>query len=253
MEPLFTRKETIGACELYLGDALAICNAVIPIDTCDALISDPPYGLELGVTNDKRGGRHGLAKESYVSYEDTQDNFRARIVPIIRTALILTWRGAVFCNHNLHELPKPDAIGGVYLPSAQGRHCWGFNSLSPIAYYGTAPDLNKGSRPSAIWSTESAEANGHPCPKPIGWMMWLVAHASADGETVIDPFMGSGTTGVACVRLGRRFIGIEIEPSYFDIACTRIEDAVSRPDLFVQQPAPKPEQLSLLDQAQQPH
>ncbi len=241
------RKEVIGACELYLGDALPICSATIPIDHAAALITDPPYGLALGVANDKRGGRHGLAREGYASYADTQDNFRETVVPIIRAALILTWRGAVFCNHNLHELPKPDAIGGVYLPSAQGRHCWGFNSFSPIAYYGTAPGLNNGSRPSAIWSAETVEANGHPCPKPIGWMMWLVSHASLLGEVVIDPFMGSGTTGVACARQGRRFIGIEIDPTYFDIACKRIETAYKQPDLFIEPIALRSVQLDLME------
>jgi DNA modification methylase len=65
-------------------------------------------------------------------------------------------------------------------------------------------------------------------------MLWAVYRASRDGETVLDPFMGSGTTGVACARLGRRFVGIEIEPKYFDIACRSIEEAQRQPDLFVQ-------------------
>lgn len=73
------RKETIGACELYLGDA----TKVLPL-AADVLVTDPPYGLELGVANDKRGGRHGLAKETYASYEDTLDNFRNTVVPAIQ-------------------------------------------------------------------------------------------------------------------------------------------------------------------------
>lgn len=241
------RKEIIGPCELYLGDAQPICDDVIPLDAADAVICDPPYGVGLGRSTDKRKGEHGLGKDGYGSYDDTLENFRTVVVPIIRSSLIMTWRGAVFCNHNLHELPKPDAIGGVYLPAAQGRHCWGFNSFSPIAYYGTAPNLQNGSRPSAISAVQPAEPNGHPCPKPIGWMMWLVSHASVAGETVLDPFMGSGTTGVACVRQGRQFIGIEIDPVYFDIACRRIEKALAQPDLFIAQPAPKARQLQLLE------
>jgi site-specific DNA-methyltransferase (adenine-specific) len=238
------RKEVIGACELYLAD----CREVLPtLDKIDAAVMDPPYGLDLGVASDKRGGRHGLAKASYESYEDNEDNFEAIVLPGVRTALALARRGAVFCNHRLHQLPAPDAIGGVYLPSAQGRHCWGFNSLSPVAYYGTAPGLQKGSRPSAIWSTDTAQKNGHPCPKPVSWMLWLVSHASLRGETVLDPFMGSGTTGVACVRLGRRFVGIEIDPKYFDISCTRIEEATKQPDLFISEPAPRAEQLGFAE------
>ena len=85
----------------------------------------------------------------------------------------------------------------------------------------------------------------HPCPKPLAWMLWLVTRGSLPGHLVIDPFMGSGTTGVACVKLGRRFIGIEIYPHYFDIACRRIEDAYRQPDMFVERP-PAPVQEKFL-------
>jgi site-specific DNA-methyltransferase (adenine-specific)/modification methylase len=236
---------TIGnTVTLYLGD----CREILPIiGRVDVLVTDPPYGLELGSSTDKRGGRHTLAKDGYASYDDTLENFKTIIVPAITTSLDLASRGAVFSNHNLHELPKPAAIGGVYLPAAQGRHCWGFNSFSPVAFYGVAPGLNNGSRPSAIASTAAAEENGHPCPKPIGWMRWLVGHASADGEIVLDPFMGSGTTGVACVSLGRRFVGIEIDPHYFDIACRRIDDAAKQRDLFIETPRAKPVQESFVE------
>ena len=76
-------------------------------------------------------------------------------------------------------------------------------------------------------------------------MKWLVAHASQEGDTVCDPFCGSGTTAVACASLSRRFIGIEIEPRYFDTACRRIEQAYRQPRLFFD-PAPRPEQMGLL-------
>lgn len=229
------RVEHIGNAQLFLGD----CREILPtLGPVDAMVTDPPYGLDLGLRNDKRGGRHGLAKQGYASYDDTPENFLTIIVPSIAKALSLAKRGAVFCNHNLHELPKPDAIGGVFLPAAQGRHGWGFNSFSPVAYYGTAPRLNFGSRPSAISSVEAAEDNGHPCPKPLGWMRWLVGHASSLGETVLDPFAGSGTTGVAAVQLGRHFVGIEIDEEYFDIACKRIEEASRQRDMFVEPPAP---------------
>jgi DNA modification methylase len=79
-------------------------------------------------------------------------------------------------------------------------------------------------------------------------MEWLVNRGSLLGETVLDPFMGSGTTGVACAKLGRRFIGIEIEERYFEIACRRIEDAQRQPDMFVA-PTPKAEQLGMFGDA----
>jgi len=223
----------IGAATLYNAD----CREVLPLlGKVDAVVTDPPYGLDLGVNKDMRRNGHGLGKEAYASYDDSLDNFRGVVSPAIAAALRIAKRGAVFCNHNLHELPKPDAIGGVYLPAAQGRHCWGFNSLAPIALYGKAPGLNKGSRPTVIQSSELPEPCDHPCPKPLGWMRWIVGHASLEYELVLDPFMGSGTTGVACARLGRRFIGIEIEPKYFDIACNRIEQAQRQSDLFIKQP-----------------
>ncbi len=77
-----------------------------------------------------------------------------------------------------------------------------------------------------------ADKNDHPCPKPLSWMEWLCDRASLPGDTIADPFMGSGTTGVACANLERKFIGIEIEPKYFDIACERIEAAYAQGRLF---------------------
>ena len=78
-------------------------------------------------------------------------------------------------------------------------------------------------------------------------MKWCLEFVP-DARTILDPFMGSGTTGVACVKLGRSFIGIEREPKYFDIACRRIEAAYKQPDLFVSaSPSPKPVQLNLMD------
>jgi len=86
----------------------------------------------------------------------------------------------------------------------------------------------------------------HPSQKPIEVMEWCIRQLPEDAQVVGDWFCGSGTTGVAAVKLGRKFIGIEIEPKYFDIACRRIEDALRRPDLFIPAPQPKPKQESLI-------
>ena len=85
----------------------------------------------------------------------------------------------------------------------------------------------------------------HPTQKPIEVMAWCIQQLPASLHTILDPFMGSGTTGVACARLGRRFIGVEIEPRYFDIACRRIEEAQRQGDMFRPQPAAKPEQYAM--------
>ena len=85
----------------------------------------------------------------------------------------------------------------------------------------------------------------HPTQKPLELMEWCILQLPSDAETIIDPFMGSGTTGVACANLDRKFIGIELEPKYFDIACRRIEAAYKQPRLF-QDPQPNPVQEAML-------
>ena len=241
-----SRVEQIGDATLYLGDAREVVGAIGP---ADALISAPPYGVGLGThagAAEKRAG--WLVKGSYASFDDTEANLISVVVPVIRHALGLTSRGAVFCaDRNICHFPRPTSIGGVYLPAACGRNAWGFASLAHCLFYGSAPDVHLGAKQTVIRSTATSEPSDHPCPKPDAWMRWLVSLASRPDEIVLDPFMGSGTTGVAALKLGRKFIGIEIEPRYFDIACKRIAEAWSQPRLF-DEPAPKPEQLSLISE-----
>lgn len=92
--------------------------------------------------------------------------------------------------------------------------------------------------------TWESAGRDHPHQKPT-WLVEYFITRLPDADTILDPFMGSGTTGVACVNLGRKFIGIEIEPKYFDIACRRIEEAYRQPRLFAE-PTPKPKQEALL-------
>jgi DNA modification methylase len=88
------------------------------------------------------------------------------------------------------------------------------------------------------------EKAGHPTQKPIQLMQWCLGFIPG-AKTVLDPFMGSGTTGVACVNLGRAFIGVELDPDYFDIACRRIAEAYKQPRLF-EEPRPKPVQAVMI-------
>ena len=87
--------------------------------------------------------------------------------------------------------------------------------------------------------------NGHPCSRALIHQEWLVDWWSLKGETILDPFMGSGTTGVAAIKLGRRFTGIEIHEPYFDIACRRIQAALDAPDLFIERPTPAKQEAML--------
>jgi len=222
-------KVVIGNAELWHGD----CREVLPmLPPCDVTVTDPPYGIGLGATTGS-GGAHGLKLEAYDSYVDSYENYIATVVPALKLCIQLTGRAAVFVGPHIHELPKFDALGGVYCSAATGRHKWGFKNFLPVLLYGAYPDLQNGAKhPTVLASNETAEDNGHPVPKPVGWMRWVIALTSRQGESVLDPFMGSGTTGVACNDLGRRFIGIEIERRYFDIACERISRAQAQKRLF---------------------
>ena len=190
-----------------------------------SLITDPPYGIDIGDA-DQRGGEHGLAKGAYASYLDSYDNYMRVVVPSIETALKLCKRGAVFSGPHFHELPKPSALGGVHCPAGSGRSSWGYKTFLPVLLYGQDPDLNKGAKATSITSTEAAPSNGHPCPKPDGWMRWIVGLASAAGDLILDPFAGSGSTLVAAKNLGRRAVGIEIEERYCEIAARRLSQEV---------------------------
>jgi DNA modification methylase len=129
--------------------------------------------------------------------------------------------------------PRPRAVGGFYQPAAVGMSPWGFAGFNPVLFYGKDPRDGKGQSNIMTTLTQRASSDQHPCAKPIKAMEWMVEKASLEGNTILDPFMGSGTTGVACAKMGRRFIGIEIEPRYFDLACKRIAEAYDQPDMFV--------------------
>ena len=220
-----TRVETIGRAVLHLGD----CRDILPtLPKVDAVVTDPPYGVRLG------NKPSALGKTAYASFEDTPDNVASVCVPIIVSCVERFGRVVLTPGvKNLFLYPRPNHIGSFYYPSGAGCNSWGFSCWQPILYYGKDPYGGKGSRPDSKESCEAAEQNGHPCPKPIGQMKWLVGRATLPGETVFDPFMGSGTTGVACVQMDRNFVGCELEPAYFDIACKRIEDAQRQGDFFV--------------------
>lgn len=204
---------------IYHGD----CRDILPDLMADALVTDPPYGIELGT-----GSLTGLNKQHYLTYEDSYENFVTLIVPRLTLALTKVKRGAIFTGPHIHEQQKPDAIGGIYNPAANGRHKWGFKSFLPVLFYGTAASLEygRGSMHTALYSTEVAEKNGHPVNKPIKWMTWLINLSSIEKETVLDPFMGSGTTLRAAKDLGRHAIGIEIEEKYCEIAVKRLAQEV---------------------------
>tara|TARA_R100001086_G_scaffold223450_1_gene141167 strand:- start:285 stop:1013 length:729 start_codon:yes stop_codon:yes gene_type:complete len=225
--------EIIGDATLYLGD----CKDILPsLEPVDAVVTDPPYGVNFGGKNTKFTKRRN---QGYRSGDDHHDALKA--FDLWKTKRIVLTPGI----RNFSEYPKPDDMGVIYYPGGAGLGRWGFTCSQPIFYYGKCPYLENGlgHRPNSFTSNERSEKNGHPCPKPILTMEWLVNKATLTGETILDPFMGSGTTGVAALNLGRKFIGVEKEAEYFEIACKRISDAERQADFFIQ--GHKQEQLKM--------
>ncbi len=231
------RKEQIGDCTLYLGD----CREVLPtLQAVDAVVTDPPYGIALDTDGTRFSGgasasvaRRGSGKDYGVPIKGDAEAFDPSFLTEIGGEQII-WGWHCFPD----RLPKGacliwikrlDAAFGSFLSDAEtawfsrGHGVYCFRDLSTYA---------------------EAATRQHPTQKPVPLMQWCIEKTKG---VVLDPFMGSGTTGVACAKLGRKFIGIEIEPHYFDIACKRIEKAYAQPDFFVEAPQPKAEQMSLLE------
>ena len=250
------RQERIGDCWLINAD----CKEVLPLlPKVDAVVTDPPYGIGLiRKTSDYRDSKwfdNGSSLQASKTYNDDPSEIRNLITDAVPKALEKASRALIFSGQAmLWSYPEPASIGSVFTPNGAGRTAWGFQCTHPILFYGKDPYLQDGlgGRPNSFRDEQpNSEKIDHPCPKPISWMRWAIVRASRIGETILDPFMGSGTTGVACVKLGRKFIGIEIDPGYFDIACKRIREAYAQPDMFVEQSKTEPpRQLDLMDAAE---
>jgi site-specific DNA-methyltransferase (adenine-specific) len=232
----------------YYQDAHSViynadCREVLPtLAPVDLVLTDPPYGIDLG-NNRSSGNGHGIKHVRYESYDDTLDNLRAVVVPVITSLMQSTDRVLCFCaTQHVGEFPKPTCIGGIYFPAACGCNPWGFGSLAALLMYGQAPDLVNGAKATVFRSTQPSDKNGHPCPKPLYAIQYFVTLGSRVGETIIDPFMGSGTTLVAAKNLGRKAIGIELEEKYCEIAVNRLRQEV----LPFDAPTPKPQQSKML-------
>ena len=208
----------------------------------DAVVTDPPYGVMLGDT--KNGQALAKRQQPYTKFKDTPEYVKDVCVKAINQCIVKFERVVITPGLRCaFDYPKPDDIGAWFIPAACSRTKWGFATSQPILYYGKSPRAGKGDSPTGVSMTIVAGNINHPCPKPEKFMQWMVNKATLKGETVLDPFMGSGTTGIACVNTKRQFVGIELEEKYFDIACERIRKAYqNRPRLFEQIEKQKQEQ-----------
>jgi len=204
----------IGNARLLRGD----CMEVLPtLDRVDAVITDPPYGL----AEKLQGGTWG--KKFDGKSKDWDADAPADLVNV---ALLLSDKAIVW--------------GGNYF-SLQPSRCWliwikrdAVQTMAGCELAWTNFDSNAKFFDWTIAAT-NGERVAHPTQKPLALMKWCIEQAG-NPQTILDPFMGSGTTGVAAIQLGRSFIGIEREERYFQIACKRIEQAVAQGQLFAPEP-----------------
>jgi site-specific DNA-methyltransferase (adenine-specific)/modification methylase len=233
-----TRIETIGDATLYLGDCMDILHTLSKVD---AVITDPPYGInenskKVESRQRKNGNSKGLADQrDYGDFDWDKAPPSNELIDLIRTK----GQHQVFFGGNYFTLPPTS--------------CWlvwdklnGDNDFADCELAWTNWDKAV-RRLQWRWHgmiRQGNEERYHPTQKPLEVMKWVIT-LCPKSETILDPFMGSGTTGVAAIQMGRKFIGIEREPKYFDIACKRIEQAVAQPRLF-EDVKPKQEQASLI-------
>ena len=201
--------------DLYLGDCLEIMQE-LEDNSVDAVVTDPPYGKKY--TRGKNG--FGNAKTASFSRQDTTwdekppHKYFDEMMRVSNNQII--WGGNYFidCLTPTNCMLVWDKKNGNN-PYADVEIAWtSFNTVSKkFELFWLGSHIHR------------IEKIYHPTQKPTSLMIWCVKNYTSEGDTILDPFMGSGTTGVACVQTGRNFIGIEIEPKYFEIAKKRIAEA----------------------------
>lgn len=214
------RREVIGNAELLLGDA----REIVPFIAYDSIVSDPPYGMAF--RSNYRAERHAA-----IANDDTAD------LLLWACGLTPAHSSYIFCRwDNLFQVPKPKSV------VTWVKNNWSMGDLEheharqtevALFYPGPSHDFPKG-RPTDMIRAPRTGNDFHPTEKPVQLMRAFIEWTRG---VVCDPFMGSGSTGCAAVAMGRPFVGVELDPGYFDIACRRIEDAQRQGSLFGEQAA----------------
>lgn len=250
------REEIIGECTLYCGNSLDIMPSLL---ACH-LICDPPYEESLHTSKNSGTVRRRSGPDLKGLNFDSIDGIRDEVVRL-GSEICAGWFIA-FCTiegvarwaDSINESSmkykrgclwiKPDATPQLNGQGpAQGAECF----VTAWNGVGHAKWNAGGKRGVYTHLTNQPDRTGlHPTEKPIPLMREILQDFTNQGETILDPFMGSGTTGVACARMGRKFIGIELDEKYFNVACDRVKRAYDQADLFAERPA-KIIQESFLD------
>jgi DNA modification methylase len=230
------REEVIGDCRLILGD----CRDILPtLGPVDAVVTDPPYGIFKNTGGDgKMFGKPTIySDDDKAAQWDLRPDSELLSMVLSAAPLWTVWGG----NYMAKDLG--DTKGLFVWNKLTGNNSYADGECAFTNKVGTLRIFTH-QWCGAFKDSERGERAIHPTQKPVALMRWCIDHAKA-AKTILDPFMGSGTTGVACALTDRAFIGIEREPSYFDIACRRIEEAYKQPRLFAE-PVQKPVQDVLI-------
>lgn len=220
-------KVEIGNATLYLGDCMDI---LLTLKRVDATITDPPYGIgidrSMAASSGSQSGGMMAKKGNYFAsgWDDAPMSLELAELIMSKSETVIFWGG------NYYGLPASQCwlvwdkrVNGNF---ADCELAW-TNMKKPVRKF------------EWMWNgmlrQGQEERNGHPTQKPLALMQWCIDQAG-NPESILDPFMGSGTTGVAAIQMGRKFIGIEREPKYFEIAVKRIKEAVAQPQLFEPEP-----------------
>ena len=218
---------------LICGD----CREILPtLGGVDAVVTDPPYGIFKNIGGDGKM----FGKDTIYSVDDRAAKWDMRpsadvLVGLTRGEFVI-WGGNYFAD------ALGSSNGTLVWDKQTGNNSYADGELAWTNATGTMRILHH-QWCGAFKDSERGERALHPTQKPIEVMKWAIGFIKS--ATITDPFMGSGTTGVAAVKLGRKFIGIEIEPKYFDIACRRIQAALDAPDMFIEPPKPAKQEAML--------
>lgn len=218
----------IGDATLYLGD----CMDILPtLPKVDAVITDPPYGISRSGQQETftKSAKHKRKHFEDLGWDEGRPNKELFDLMLKSGKKCLIWGGNYFADM------LPPTMGWLYWDKGQKGLSM---SDGELAWTSEQKALR-----SIVVNRGALVGSEHPTQKPIQVMTWSIGQIG-NPETILDPFMGSGTTGVAAIQMGRKFIGIEREPKYFEIACKRIEQATRQEDMFIEKK--QPEQMGLM-------
>lgn len=250
------RKEVIGNCTLYLGDCLEVM-ASIPSGSLDMIWTDPPYGHSNhdGDFNARLNNHREISSKPIAN--DDADGMRRVVDGMLIEAVRVLSPDCCCCCCCCGGGPRPTFAWVADRMDREGLqffHSVIWNKKNPglgWRYRRQHEMIMVAHRAGGklLWADDDVAARNifdmmpprdrvHPNEKPLGLVQHFIKLHSTEGQAILDPFMGSGTTLVACAKMGRKGIGIELDPEYFDIACRRVEEAYRQPDLLITPPQP---------------